>query len=226
MSFSQDVFDSFIIEQGIVGFFPQPIKLVSGRFSSWYVNWRNVSSDVYQMDKLSDFVLDFLRDHKLKPHCIYGTPDGATKLAVLCQDKWAKQQKDYGPGKYPLAMGRKTPKDHGEAKDRFFVGAPSGKVVVLEDVTTTGGSLLKTISNLIDLEIEVSAAIALTNRNEVMDDGRHISKVLQEMKVPYFAMSEGVQLLPLAFSKALPSNKIRQSILKEFKQYGEKEIHL
>ena len=130
MPFNQSAFNRFILDQDIVGFFPKPIKLSSGRMSSWYVNWRNVSSDVFAMDELSDFVLSFLADQKVAFDCLYGTPDGATKLAVLCQYKWAKQQPHFGPGKYVLAMGRKTPKDHGEPKDRFC-GAP-GKVVVLK----------------------------------------------------------------------------------------------
>jgi orotate phosphoribosyltransferase len=40
-------------------------------------------------------------------------------------------------------MGRAKPKDHGDPKDRYFVGEPGGKVVILEDVTTTGKSLIE-----------------------------------------------------------------------------------
>jgi orotate phosphoribosyltransferase len=158
--------------------------------------------------------------------CLYGTPDGATKLAVVCQYKWAKLQSDFGPGKYPLVMGRKTPKDHGEPKDRYFVGAPAGRVVVLEDVTTTGGSLLKTVLTLQELGYDLAGAVTLTNRNEVMDDGRHVSEVLAEQGVPYFNLSQGLELLPLAVKKFKPSQPIKQSIIDEFKQYGESEIML
>lgn len=226
MSFDQTAFYDFILEQGIVGFFDQPIKLSSGRYTSWYVNWRNVSADVFQLERLTDFVLDFLADKNVGFDCLYGTPDGATKLAVVCQYKWAKLQSDFGPGKYPLVMGRKTPKDHGEPKDRYFVGAPAGRVVVLEDVTTTGGSLLKTVLTLQELGYDLAGAVTLTNRNEVMDDGRHVSEVLAEKGVPYFNLSQGLELLPLAVKKFKPSQPIKQSIIDEFKQYGESEIML
>jgi len=226
MPFDQNKFNQFVLDQGIVGFFPQPIKLVSGRMSSWYVNWRNVSSDVFSMDQLVQFVLAFVKEKKIPVHCFYGTPDGATKLAVLCQFQWAKKQSDYGPAKYPLAMGRKTPKDHGDPKDRLFVGAPSGQVVVLEDVTTTGGSLLKTVQKLREQDIEVTAAIALTNRNEVMDDGRHVRDALADMGVAYHCMSQGIQLLPLAFQQLQPGKKIAQSIKAEFDEFGEQPVSL
>ena len=35
-------------------------------------------------------------------------------------------------------MGRAKPKQHGSPEDKYFVGEPNGKIVVLEDVTTTG----------------------------------------------------------------------------------------
>lgn len=224
--FNQQKFNQFILEQGILGFFPKPIKLVSGRTSSWYVNWRNVSNDVYLIDQLSDFVLSYVQQQSIEINCFYGTPDGATKLAVLCQYKFAKSQPDFKSNQYTLAMGRKTPKDHGEPKDRFFVGAPQGRVVVLEDVTTTGGSLLKAVQSLLDLNIQVSAAIALTNRNENMDNGQHVSDVLADLGVKYYSLSQGLDLLPVVFKRKSPGKKIKQSIIDEFNKYGQQPIKL
>lgn len=224
--FSQKEFNQFVLDNKIVGFFDQPIKLVSGRTSTWYVNWRNISSDVFLIDQLSEYVLAFCRQKNLEQDCFYGTPDGATKLAVLCQYKWASQQTDYGPGKYVLAMGRKNPKDHGEPKDRFFVGAPTGKTVVIEDVTTTGGSLIKAVANLQESGIEVVAALALTSRNEITDDRRPVQEVLQEMGVPYLAMSQALELLPAIVKQTKATPEIRQSIIEEFKEYGEQAIKL
>jgi len=224
MKFNQEEFNRFIIDQKIVGFFEKPIKLVSGRESVFYANWRNVAEDVFLMDKLSDFLLAFVADKNLEVDCFFGTPDGATKLAVITQYKFAKAQKDYGEGKYPLAMGRKTPKDHGEEKDRYFVGAPMGKVVVLEDVTTTGGSLLKSVKGLVDMGIEVVAAVALTNRNEVMDDGRHVREALAELGVDYLGMSQAKELLPMIWKEKGSLEELRGEIDEEFGKYGEEPI--
>ena len=162
----------------------------------------------------------FLKQEKLAFETLFGTPDGATKLAVLAQYKWAKAQNDFEVGKYALSMGRKTPKDHGEVKDRFFVGEPRGKTIVLEDVTTTGGLLLKAVKTLLDQGVEVTAAVALTNRNETMEDGRHVSEALQDLGVKYFAMSNGVELLPELIKN------FTTSIEREFKQYGQQALKL
>lgn len=229
--FNPKTFNKFILEQGIVGFFPKPVKLSSGRKSSWYVNWRIVSNDVYLSDKLVDFLLKFIEDKivsqdKIKFDCIYGTPDGVTKLAILAQTKWAKAQKDFREGKYILPMGRKTPKAHGQPEDKFFVGAPKGRVIVLEDVTTTGGSLLKAVETLLKMKINVVSAVALTNRNEVMDNGKHISEVLEKKGVKYYSLSDGLGLLPLAYQQKKPSDKVKNSIEAEFRKYGQQTISL
>lgn len=222
--FNQKKFNQFVIDNKIVGFFAEPIKLVSGRTSSWYVNWRNIASDVYLIDQLSDMVLDFCQQHNLNQECVYGTPDGATKLAVLCQYKWAKQQKDFGPGKYVLAMGRKTPKDHGDPKDVYFVGAPKGRVVVIEDVTTTGGSLIQTVNTLLDIGVNVVAALALTSRNEKTKQNEKVADILEKKGVKYLAMSNALDLLPKVVKDAKVGQTIRRSIIDEFNEFGEAPI--
>ena len=219
-SFNQNNFNKFILDNGIVGLFPAPIKLVSGRESSWYVNWRNIANDAYLMGELVKYLLTFIKREQIAFETIYGTPDGATKLAVLAQYEWAKAQKDFSQGKYALSMGRKTPKAHGEVRDRYFIGAPKGKSVVLEDVTSTGGSLLKAVKTLQSHQVNVTAAITLTNRNENMDDGRHVSDALEDLGVKYYAMSSALELLPVILKS------FKESIVEEFNKYGEAKIKL
>ena len=45
-------------------------------------------------------------------------------------------------------MGRGKQKEHGDPKDKFFVGIPNGDTIILEDTTTTGSSLINTIIQL------------------------------------------------------------------------------
>ena len=112
----KDNFYDFIIKNNVVGFFNEPITLKSGRKSYWYVNWRNIAEDVYLLDKASNFLLLFVKYLNLEPNCFYGVPEGATKLGVITQYKWAFNDKNIQPGKYILSMGRGKPKDHGELK--------------------------------------------------------------------------------------------------------------
>jgi orotate phosphoribosyltransferase len=224
--FNQADFNDFILRNKVIGFFNEPIKLKSGRMSNWYVNWRTVVEDVYLMDQLSDFVLDFIKAKNIKVDCLYGVPEGATKLGILSQFKLAKSSDNYSKGSHILAMGRAKPKDHGAPKDRFFVGMPQGDVVILEDVTTTGMSLLSTIDSLKQANVNIVAAIGLTNRMELRDDKKSVEQAVKEKGVEYFSMSTALELLPSAYKADNPGEAIAKNIENEFKEYGVQEIKL
>ena len=49
----KEKFYDFIIENKVVGFYKEPVLLKSGRESPFYVNWRNISEDVYLTDKFA-----------------------------------------------------------------------------------------------------------------------------------------------------------------------------
>lgn len=237
IGFDQRAFNSFVVDHKVIGFFDAPIKLKSGRTSNWYVNWRIVAEDVYLIDQLTEFVVAFtdglISAGKLpaEPECFYGVPEGATKLGILTQYKWAKRSSNFASGSHVLAMGRAKPKEHGMPRDRFFVGAPRGRVVVLEDVTTTGGSLLETIDNLIASDIEIVAALGLTNRMERRDDGHSVAEAVAQRtsagrSVPYFQLSNAIDLLPLACTKYKPNSRIVTEIEQEFERFGVEKLKL
>ena len=224
--FNQQKFNQFILENNVIGFFEEPITLKSGRLSFWYVNWRNVAQDVFLLDKLTDFVIDFVEDLDLKPDCFYGVPEGATKLGILTQYKWAKKSSNFGLASHILPMGRGKPKDHGDLKDRFFVGMPRGETVILEDVTTTGSSLLETIEKLKITGVKIIAAISLTNRMEKRDDGKSVKEAVEEKGIPYFQMSNVLELLPMTHQKLKPKMEIAQKVEEEFQKYGVEKLKL
>jgi orotate phosphoribosyltransferase len=222
----KDSFYNFIIENDIIGFFKEPLKLKSGRLSYWYVNWRNISEDIFLLDELTDYLISFVEGLGLNPDCFYGVPEGATKLGLITQYKWAKNQPDYTKGVYSLSMGRAKPKKHGDPKDKYFLGYPKGRVVVLEDTLTTGGSLLDTIDKLISFKINIIAAIGLTDRNEIRDDGRSVKEAIEEKNIQFYAMSNAFELLPKAYEKFKPGIEIAKNIENYFKKYGKNEIKL
>ena len=224
--FNQQEFNQFILENNVIGFFKEPITLKSGRLSHWYVNWRNAAEDPFLLDQLIDYVIAFVEDLELKPDCFYGIPEGATKLGVITQYKWAKKSPNYGLRSHILAMGRGKPKAYGEPKDRFFIGQPKGKVVILEDLTTTGSSLLETIDNLTQVKAQIIAAIGLTNRMELGDDGKSVKEVVEEKGVPYFQMSNASELLPMIYEKLKPGEEIARKVEEYFQKYGIEQLKL
>ena len=213
-------FCNFIIENRVIGFFNEPITLKSGRKSYWYVNWRTVAEDVYLLNSVSDYLLLYVKHLRLKPDCFYGVPEGATKIGLITQFKWAFQDKKIKPGMYTLSMGRGKPKEHGDLKDKFFLGIPKGNVILLEDTTTTGGSMLRTIDDLAKLDVKIIAAIGLTNRNEIRDDGFTVKEAIKNKGVQYHSMSDATDLLP----KLKPNLTVATHIENYFKRYGKEEI--
>jgi len=226
MKFDQKNFYDFVIENDVVGFWEKPIKLKSGRESNWYVNWRSVFEDAFLIDQLSDFVLSFLEKEKISFDCCYGIPEGATKLSIIVQFKFAKKSKYFSRGSHILPMGRAKPKEHGELKDKFFVGMPKGDVVVLEDVTTTGVSLLETIDSLKKVGVNIVCAIGLTNRMELRDDGKSVEEAIAEKRIKYYALSDATVLLPKVVKKNKPGSEIIDSVEKEFEKYGVERLKL
>ncbi len=226
MNWEKKKFYKFIVENNVIGFFKEPLKLKSGRLSYWYVNWRNIAEDVFSLDILTDFVIDYVNNLKLKPDCFFGVPEGATKLGILTQYKYAKSQLHYDKNIYSLSMGRAKPKEHGDPKDKYFLGVPRGKVIILEDTTTTGGSLLSSINSLKELRVEIIAAIGLTNRNELRDDGKSVEEIIKDKGMNYYAMSDAIELLPTVYNLIQPGEDIARHIENYFKTYGIKEITL
>lgn len=224
--FDKNEFNKFIEESNVYGFFKEPITLKSGRKSQFYANWRTVVEDVFLTDRLADYVIAFVKSNNLKADTFYGVPEGATKLGVVTQYKWAKQSKYYSKGSHVLAMGRAQPKDHGDPKDRFFVGVPRGNVIVIEDVTTTGGSLISAIDGLKEAGIEVSGVISLTNRMEKRDDGSSVKEAVEKKGVKFYSMSSALDMLPIMFKKLAPGAEIGRAIEAEFKEYGTSPVRL
>lgn len=220
MAFDRAAFGDFVLRQNIISFKEEPVKFKSGRMGNCYVNWRVAEADAWALEKISDFVIAFAEDLGLKPDCFYGVPEGATKLGVITQYRFAAGRADYGPGAYPIPMGRAKPKDHGDPKDRYFVGGPRGATIVLEDTVTTGGSLFETVVKLKEAGVNVIAAIVLTDRGEKRDDGTTPAEALRKETVPYYALSALPKLLPRAYETLKPSEKIRSVVEAYFKQYG------
>ncbi|MBN1223245.1 MAG: hypothetical protein JXB23_08335 [Candidatus Aminicenantes bacterium] len=219
MVFDSISYNQFLIAYKVIGFFEKPVTLKSGRVSHWYVNCRVLSDRLGAIDHLADFVLAFAAEHGFLADYYYGVPEGATKLAVILNYKKGKAAHDR---EQALVIGRGKPKEHGDPKDRFFIGPvqEGDTAVVIEDVTTTGGSLVETIKNLRDSKIDVVAAIGLVNRMEKRADGKSVKQAIEELHIPYRAMSRASELLPLAKEFSKPDASVWQAVLDYFDRYG------
>ncbi len=224
--FDQKEFENFILNNKVIGFFKKPILLKSKRLTHYYINWRNVTQDVFLIDKLSDYIISFVKQKKIDFDCFYGVPEASTKLALIAQYKFAKNSKNFSLGSHCLPMGRKYPKDHGEPKDRYFIGAPKGKVLILEDVATTGSSIFETLKILKKIKVKIVGVLVLTNRMEKTKEGISVKEKIEKKGISFFEMSNVFSLLPKACKKFNPKKEIIREIERYYQNYGIEKLKL
>ncbi|MEK6968807.1 MAG: hypothetical protein AABW48_00080 [Nanoarchaeota archaeon] len=225
-AFNRESFNEFVLYNNVIGFSEQAIKLKSGRTSHWYADWRKVTRYVFQLEQLTEYIIALTHDLGLQPDCFYGVPEGATKLGMITQYNWAKLSPNYAPYSHILPMRREKPKEDEASKEKYFVGEPRGKTILLEDITATGSSLLATIDSLAEARVPIIAAICLTDRMELRDDGQSVQKAIESKNIPYFALSNALKLLPEAYQRLNPGEQVAKAIEEEFEKYGIEKLKL
>ncbi|MDP2908619.1 MAG: hypothetical protein Q8N77_02320, partial [Nanoarchaeota archaeon] len=203
--------------------------------SNLYVNVRKLMDDVVTFDKFKWYVEGFVHDKGLKPDYFLGVPEGMTKLGLIIT--YTKSKHDImfsyesylseGYSKvYPLPMARGKIKEHGSEKDKRFLGGLEGKVVVFEDVLTTGDSAISLVGSLKKNKAEVLAVIGIVDRLELRDDGLSVAKKFSKISIDYFSMTDIKSLIPLACERLKLSEDLLKKIKSYYKKHGSEEIKL
>ncbi len=134
-------------------------RLASGREASFYLDAKQVILDSHGSMLVGRAILDLLRSRGRLPAAVGGMSIGADPVtsAVVTMA---------GVEGLPLKgfMVRKEPKDHGTKK--FVEGpvAPGDRVVIVEDVTTTGGSSLLAIDRAVEFGLVVERVVTVIDR--------------------------------------------------------------
>ncbi|MBR9979392.1 MAG: orotate phosphoribosyltransferase [Desulfatitalea sp.] len=139
---------------------PEPtFKLVSGRLSHFYVNCKPTVMHPRGMYLVGHLMFEAIRD--LQPAGVGGLTFGADPIAMATA--FASELKGQPINAFSI---RKTRKDHGIA--RWIEGdlAAGARVVVIDDVATTGGSTIKAIERAREEGLEVVRAVILVDRQE------------------------------------------------------------
>ena len=139
------------------------ITLASGRKSDFYFNLKPTMLDPEGAALLAELTYEALKDDNLD--FVGGLEMGAVPLAgAIAQLSWLKG--------HPIAafFVRKKPKEHGArlaveglAKDETLQGK---RIVIVEDVTTTGGSALKAAEAVRDAGGEIVLVFTMVDREE------------------------------------------------------------
>jgi orotate phosphoribosyltransferase len=139
------------------------ITLASGRKSDFYINLKPTMLDPEGAALLAELSFEALKDDNLD--YIGGLEMGAVPIAgSIAQLSWLKG--------HPIAafFVRKKPKEHGArlAVEGLAQGETlQGKrVVIVEDVTTTGGSAIKAVDAVRDAGGEIVLVFTMVDREE------------------------------------------------------------
>lgn len=221
MKFDQAEYHKFLFQNNAVGFFPEGKKLKSGRISGWYYNGRRLLDFAAVLDKMAQFVLDYVKEHGIVPDYFISVPDGTTKLADRLNFLLGGKQ----------VQARKVAKtDHGDLRDAYFLGPveKGDRVVVVEDATTTGGSIFEQIEKCFAAEMNVLASLCEMNRLELTDDMKNSVEdyIQKKFNIRHHSLSNAALILPEAYRILKPTIEVANIIEKEYSDHGATQIKL
>ena len=141
-------------------FLKKRIKLSSGRISNFYIDVRKVSLSPKGVYLISHLIFNLLKPKKVT--AIGGPTLGADPIVSgVCYLAYKNKKKLKG------FLIRKSPKKHGRQKlIEGQVLLPGERVVIVDDVATSGSSLIKAIEVLKKERIKVVAAVSVVDREE------------------------------------------------------------
>lgn len=135
-------------------------QLTSGKQSDFYIDGKQVTLDSRGLFLLGKVILSML--HSVKVDAIGGPTLGADPIAAavsLLSSQTGRPLKAF--------LVRKEAKKHG--MQRMIEGPPlqaGDQVVIVEDVITTGGSVLQAVREVEKLKAKIIRIICLVDRNE------------------------------------------------------------
>jgi orotate phosphoribosyltransferase len=139
------------------------IKLASGRESDYYIDMRPTTVHPAGATCVGELIVDALEG--LSVDFVGGLEMGAVPIATAAAIASHRRGRDIG-----AFFVRKKPKDHGAKK--LIEGLPKGEslrgrnVVVVEDVTTTGGSALQAVAALREESANIVLVLTIVDRLE------------------------------------------------------------
>ncbi len=154
-----------LVKTHVYQFRSKPFLLASGRKSQHYYDCKEITMVPEYLEKLARALRDDLIPQFMDnmPQAVGGMTLGADPIAYsLSLAYWEK-----GHRAYPVVV-RKKSKDHGTARlvEAKFDSKAIQKVLVLDDVVTTGKSSLQAIEALRKMNFTIEYCVAIIDREE------------------------------------------------------------
>lgn len=137
--------------------------LASGKKSTFYIDMKVTTLHPEGAFQIGELAAELILREKLDIDAVGGLTLGADPIATAVSLAGRTRGKSW-----PAFIVRKEPKDHGTA--RYIEGTenmkPGSKVLVIEDVVTTGGSSLKAVERLREAGYQPVAALTVVDRQQ------------------------------------------------------------
>jgi len=159
----------------------RPFKLRSGKMSDVYIDAKAVTLTAQGMPLVGEAVWEKIAT--LEAQAIGGLTLGADPIAYATALFAALT----GRGKLDVFIVRKEAKAHGTGKGIEGPVAPGKRVIVVDDVVTTGGATLTAIERVLEAGMEILKVVPLVDRQE---GGREAIEALGLEYDPVFTKEE------------------------------------
>lgn len=163
MSVKNDLARAFIATQSFKWDQGKGFKLASGATSPFYVDCRVLMAHPGPRALVAQLAFEAMKD--LPVDCIGGLELGAISIATAVSDQAHRNRKDWR-----TFVVRKQAKDHGMGKLIEGAATAGDRAVVVDDVLTSGGSVIKAVQAAREAGLKVSHALVIVDRQE--QDGR------------------------------------------------------
>jgi len=149
-------FTTFLHQNGIIKF--GDFTLASGKKSSYYVDLRLVPSYPHKFREMVKYLENEIAQNigLEKFDSIVSVPTGGLVVAASLATEILK----------PLIYVRKQAKEHGTGKAVEGVTCQDMKLLMIEDVVTSGGSVINAVKSIKEEKMTVTDAYAIVDRME------------------------------------------------------------
>lgn len=165
MSLERDLAQAFVSTQSFKWDTEKGFTLASGTVSPFYVDCRVLMAHPRPRGLVAR--LAFNRTKNLPIDALGGLEIGAISIATAISDHAIQASP---PREWRTFVVRKQPKDHGTGKLIEGAVRPGDRVLIVDDVLTSGGSVIKAVHAAREAGLKVEHALVLVDRKE--QDGR------------------------------------------------------
>lgn len=192
-------FSTFLMQKEIIKF--GDFTLASGKKSSYYVDLRLVPSYPHQfrtmVKKLQNNIAEDIGLDSFDS--LVSVPTGGLIIASALAIEIVK----------PLIYVRNKPKDYGTTKSIEGQIHKGMRVVMIDDVATTGGSVVNAIKSLKDANITIEDAYVIVNRMEGADEA------LKELGVKLHSLANVMQITQALYEQKFIEDDILEKVRKQ-----------